>query len=326
MATRRSGIFISYRHGDAATAAGWLGEAIAQTFGHRRVFRDVVALQPGERFPAAIHDTLASCGVLLAVIGPRWLSASDQAGHRRLDDPDDWVRQEIGLALARGIPVIPILVEGAPLPERDKLPPDLQSLHEMQAIELRDDRHRDEYVRDIVRQIKSRAGILPTGALERCARRVRAGLPLAGVVGAVALLAGWHLGRQYTPCTQDYVAYTVSGQLETLDPQRDPFSVEFYVKPPDFHVRSDGWFSGTVPLSQRPNDAAPTLIISPRSPHFDQATVHLGESDVGMYRTKRDGLRMQIEGNIRLAQRRSDDVPASTPQVPIATDRLPGRP
>jgi hypothetical protein len=34
--------------------------------------------------------------VLLAVIGPGWLEAHDEKGNRRLNNPDDFVRIEIG--------------------------------------------------------------------------------------------------------------------------------------------------------------------------------------------------------------------------------------
>jgi hypothetical protein len=55
--------------------------------------------------------------VLLALIGLKWLDARDENGtHRRLDDPDDFVRIEIVTALQRNIPVIPILLDGAKIP------------------------------------------------------------------------------------------------------------------------------------------------------------------------------------------------------------------
>jgi len=66
--------------------------------------------------------------VLLAVIGPDWLDVRDEKGNRRLENPDDFVRIEIGTALKRGIPVIPILLEGTRVPKADQLPDDLKEL------------------------------------------------------------------------------------------------------------------------------------------------------------------------------------------------------
>ena len=57
------------------------------------------------------------------MIGPRWLDISDEPGNRRLDGPSDIVRIET--ALQRGIPVIPILLNGTKTPFCHR-PPDLK--------------------------------------------------------------------------------------------------------------------------------------------------------------------------------------------------------
>ena len=62
------------------------------------------------------------CDIVLTVIGPRWLSAEDSAGARRLDDPADFVRLEVGAALEREIPVIPVIVGGATMPTPEESP------------------------------------------------------------------------------------------------------------------------------------------------------------------------------------------------------------
>jgi hypothetical protein len=56
---------------------------------------------------------------------------------RRLDDPNDFVRIEIGAALQRDIPVIPILVEGARVPRPDQLPEDIRELAFRNALDVR---------------------------------------------------------------------------------------------------------------------------------------------------------------------------------------------
>jgi hypothetical protein len=75
--------------------------------------------------------------VLLAIIGPNWLDARDEHGKRRLDDPKDFVRIEIAAALQRNIPVIPILLDGAPMPKAVGLPKDLKELTLRNGIEIR---------------------------------------------------------------------------------------------------------------------------------------------------------------------------------------------
>jgi len=51
--------------------------------------------------------------VIIVVIGPHWLTASDSSGVRRIDDPNDFVALEIASALTRSALVIPVPVDGA---------------------------------------------------------------------------------------------------------------------------------------------------------------------------------------------------------------------
>lgn len=108
--------------------AGRLSDRLVERFGKNHVFIDVDAIQPGEDFAEEIFRAVAACAVLLAIIGPSWLTAADERGSRRLEDPQDWVRLEIQAALTRGVRVIPILGEGAVMPAADDLPDSLAGL------------------------------------------------------------------------------------------------------------------------------------------------------------------------------------------------------
>jgi len=135
------GIFISYRRQDSQSAAGRLADHVKEHIPDVPVFRDVETIEPGVDFIEAINRALESCGVLLAVIGPKWVSLTDAAGRRRVDNPNDYTRLEITTALKRkDVRVIPVLVEGAQMPEPDDLPEDLQGLCRRNAIELTDKR------------------------------------------------------------------------------------------------------------------------------------------------------------------------------------------
>jgi hypothetical protein len=74
---------------------------------------------------------------MLTVVGPNWLTAKDENGQRRLDNPEDFVVIEIGVALARNIPVVPVLVDGARMPKASELPDSLKPLVRRQAVEMR---------------------------------------------------------------------------------------------------------------------------------------------------------------------------------------------
>ena len=63
-------IFISYRRTDSEGEAGRLFDDLVRAFGEDSVFMDVADISPGLDFRQAIDDNVASCGVLLAVIGP----------------------------------------------------------------------------------------------------------------------------------------------------------------------------------------------------------------------------------------------------------------
>jgi hypothetical protein len=100
-------IFVSYGRAETAPQAAWLCDRLAERFGRHQVVKDVD--------PAAA----GSCDALLALIGRYWLTPAG---------PDDVVRREIESALAHGVPVIPVLVDGARMPAPGELPPSLAGL------------------------------------------------------------------------------------------------------------------------------------------------------------------------------------------------------
>ena len=117
-------IFISYRREDAQHQADRLHAVIAPHVedAARDIFIDIDNIPLGVNFAAHLDEKVSQCEVLLALIGPGWLEARDNAGNRRLDDPEDFVRIEIASALKRGIPVVPVLLDGAPVPRAQDLP------------------------------------------------------------------------------------------------------------------------------------------------------------------------------------------------------------
>ena len=154
-----SGIFISYRREDAAGPAHRLYERLADRFSAASVFIDVETLEVGDEFGQVIEEKVGFCDALVAVIGPRWLDAVDGTGRRRLDDPDDWVRREIAAALDAGTKVLPVLVDGARLPERRALPAAVARLADHQVLDLRTDR----FDRDADRLIAALEALLRGG-------------------------------------------------------------------------------------------------------------------------------------------------------------------
>lgn len=154
-----SRIFLCYRRDDSAGHAGRLYDRLSHHFAEERIFMDIDAIEPGEDFVKVIDDAVSSCSILIALIGRRWLHDVDAAGGRRIDNPEDFVRLELGTALKRGIRVIPVLVQGAVMPSSRELPEDLTRLARLNALELSDTR----WKYDIERLIKILQKIIQLG-------------------------------------------------------------------------------------------------------------------------------------------------------------------
>jgi formylglycine-generating enzyme required for sulfatase activity len=147
-----SGIFISYRREDSEGQARALSIELEDYIGEASVFMDVDSIALGRDFRQVLLQSLESCDALLALIGPNWLDAKDGAGKRRLDDPADFVRQEIATALKRNIPVTPVLLQGAAMPARERLPDDLKDLVYRNGFELSHTRWHSD-VREMIQRL-----------------------------------------------------------------------------------------------------------------------------------------------------------------------------
>jgi formylglycine-generating enzyme required for sulfatase activity len=141
--SQHPGIFICYRREDTGGHAGRLSDHLIAHFGDEQIFMDLDQIEPGEDFVQVIEEAVGACDILLALIGRNWLASHDETG-RRLDNPNDFVRLELGAALARGVSVIPVLVQGAQMPRPPDLSEDIRPLTRRQAFELSDRRWRHD--------------------------------------------------------------------------------------------------------------------------------------------------------------------------------------
>lgn len=139
MITQESLAFVSYRRTDSSAASRWLASSIARTFGSQSVFIDTESIRMSDDWPQRIHDALTAATLLIPVIGPGWLSSTDEHHRRRIDKEDDWVRNEILHALETKIRILPVLLSRTPMPDAKALPAALNTLVRSQAFELRDE-------------------------------------------------------------------------------------------------------------------------------------------------------------------------------------------
>ena len=130
-------VFINYRESDSRSYGALLYLALVHRFGSARVFLDSESIPAGADYAAELLSRVRRARVLLAVIGPYWLSCAGASGGRRLDDPDDWVRRELATAFDAGVRVIPVLTDEATLPSEQELPTDIAALSRCQYRRLR---------------------------------------------------------------------------------------------------------------------------------------------------------------------------------------------
>ena len=133
-------IFINYRRGDDPGSVGRLFDRLRGSFAADQLFMDVDSIAPGLDFVRVLEDQVDKCDLFLAVIGPRWLDARNEAGEPRLNDPNDFVRIEIETGLRLGKRIIPVLVNEAAMPRAEHLPEPLQPLVRRNAVRLTHER------------------------------------------------------------------------------------------------------------------------------------------------------------------------------------------
>lgn len=162
------------------------------------MFIDVDTLQPGDDFVDAISERLGGCDLMLAVIGRRWLTITDESGRPRLQNQHDYVRLEIETALARPVRTIPVLVERAAMPRVEDLPEQLQPLVRRHAIELSDTRWEYdigmliENIRQMTAATAPGPNLVPPPKIDWRPWLIRAAA--AAVVALAALLLWWAVG------------------------------------------------------------------------------------------------------------------------------------
>jgi hypothetical protein len=274
-------IFISYRRDDAAGYAGRLEEALERALGRGSVFRDVQDMPPGADFVAAIQARLASAQAVLVLIGPRW-AGGDEPGGRRIDDPKDFVRLEVALALASGVRVLPVLLPGATMPAEEALPPPMQPLARRHAL-LLTDTHWDE---DMARLLAALGG----------PRRRRVGAWALGAAGvaAAALALAWL--RPWAPPPDPVAPWLGVWQAEVRYAWGDRYTERFELK------RHAGELTGTASFLGYPRAIESLTLEGPYLRFETRTTLSMGSETRTM--THRYSVELQgVPPGERLAMR-----------------------
>jgi hypothetical protein len=150
-------LFICYRREDTPGEAGRLHDFLTGTFGADAVIMDVDSVPLGIDFVDHISEQIGQCKAVVVMIGRQWLTMKDKRRRRRLDDPEDLVRLEIAAALQLKVPVIPVLVQNAHMPDREDLPEGIRLLARRNGVSLRHDQWH-EGVERLVKDLKAVIG------------------------------------------------------------------------------------------------------------------------------------------------------------------------
>jgi TIR domain len=170
-------IAISYRRSDSSAISGRIYDRLTAHYGEHSVFIDVDNIPFGIDFRSHIRETLQRTDVLIAVIGTKWLGTNAD-GTSRMQQKTDPVRVEIEMALERKIPILPVLVDGAKMPESTELPPNFSSFAYLNAAEVATGRDFRSHMERLIAAIDQLAtGNLAAATPQLISKRAQAHTP-----------------------------------------------------------------------------------------------------------------------------------------------------
>lgn len=225
-----SSLLFSYRRSDSGAVAGRIAERLRDAFGEASLDYTGDDSPPGISYREAIHDRLVDTDVVLVIIGPSW------AADGRLYSDDDPVRLEVEQALSMpGKAVIPVLVEGAQLPDSATLPESLRPLANHSAVVIRDDPdfHQDvsqlsEFLGQYMgvgrakRKSKGASTDSDAEAAQGSRALILAALVLVLGIGAAAMF--WVMPVD----APDYSGLSFSGSVNFSNPTPDPIPYHYF--------------------------------------------------------------------------------------------------
>jgi hypothetical protein len=190
-------VFISYRREDTAPAAGRVYDRLCQLLSKPNVFFDVSTIAGGEIFDRKLMSEIERSDAVLVFIGKSWLASV--GGRVRVAEPGDYVRAEVSAALQRSVLMLPVLVDGARMPQPDQLPDDIRAITSRNALPLRHESFDDDAENIVAAVLGVAAGARPWD--DRGRLGVKLGYAAVGLVAALLLLLTaalvhfWMVGR-----------------------------------------------------------------------------------------------------------------------------------
>jgi hypothetical protein len=141
-----SKIFISYRRSDTPHLAGRVYDKLCAEFPAEQIFFDVDTIPFGVNFKQHIGAALSETAVVLAIVGVSWMPKTrNRVRLGSWDRKEDFVLSEMEVALDLGVPIMPLLADGASMPQGSELPRTIKDLSDLNAATIRAGRdfHKD---------------------------------------------------------------------------------------------------------------------------------------------------------------------------------------
>ncbi len=229
-------VFISYRSADGKDKATALARDLGAVFGHDTIFLDKDDLSGGRNWRDEVAGALGQRPVLLLLVTPQLVNATDAQGRPRLLDETDPVKRELEQALAAGARVIPLLGDGlGDAPDAAAWPPPLNQLADLTWRRLR----AYDWAADVQRLANDlRAHGVPAA---RNLPRWRHPLLAAGAVMLVAALGlgAWLSRPDPNSLTGRWQVTWVRGEQAVLAFTQQGNGVAFTSEPVDVSQRAD---------------------------------------------------------------------------------------
>jgi CheY-like chemotaxis protein len=149
-------IFITYRREDGQGFAALLRNVLNDRLGARSAFMDIFDIEGGETWDENIRQIIPECEAMVVILGKQWVDLLERNRLTAMSNPQavDYVKVEIEIALGRGISIIPVLIDGASMPDQpDSLPSWHAALAGYQAIPCPELRHVSATVDEILKHL-----------------------------------------------------------------------------------------------------------------------------------------------------------------------------
>ena len=246
-------VFLCYRRKDALCSALRLYDWLERCVGRDNVFIDFASIGGGQVFPEVIEQKVTTSDVVLAVVGPNWLTAA-RSGQ------EDFVALEIATALRNRVPVIPVFVDDATMPDPAVFPKQPEEFRGFALLNGLTVSH-SHWRADFERLDKEIAAV--------CDQRKR-GANASALQDALGTLRRWaqrgELGQDLVAAADSVLSSETSSAerrhllLVLTHPDATADDLEFCLRP-SLHPRSI--------------DRVPPLSAQPVRPRIPQATVHI---------------------------------------------------